>query len=460
MNRILETDLLSLTGAKSLDPLSPPRRTPGQGEAFRFSLTEAGTERSASVAETGSTAETETAATALPAWMIPAEEAPAGTQTPETGLPEEAVAQAPDAGSEASDTVEEELLLAPVPAPAQAVATPAEAPADGGLPLETDAIQTAKAPAEAAGLAPQQPVEEARTGHQTQEPGAESSLVETAGETGIGTGTNADTNANAGERSDSPAGEPRADLELQADIAPEAAAEPSATSPAPAREEAAKSDLAAPGAASASGAAVTGTDHAIHAATTGDTAGRIEAASGTSPALMSASAPAAAPAPAPAAPAQASPFAPPPGQPMVTATPAEMVSIITDTVSGADDPQDRVVVRLDPPELGRVSIDFKIDAQGVQHITVTGETPEAMRHLRAMHFELVQALERQGLTSGDMTFRQETSNGQNGGSGRPQFAGTAPDPASERAELPVRRASPPPRNIQPPRTGGGLNIRL
>ena len=52
MNRILETDLLSLTGAKSLDPLSPPRRTPGQGEAFRFSLTEAGTERSASVAET------------------------------------------------------------------------------------------------------------------------------------------------------------------------------------------------------------------------------------------------------------------------------------------------------------------------------------------------------------------------------------------------------------------------
>ena len=54
---------------------------------------------------------------------------------------------------------------------------------------------------------------------------------------------------------------------------------------------------------------------------------------------------------------------------MLAATPAEVVSIITDNVSGTEDPQDRIVVRLDPPELGRVSIDFKIDAHGVQHIT-------------------------------------------------------------------------------------------
>lgn len=460
MNRTLETDLLSLTGARSLDPLAAPRRAPGQGEAFRFSLTEAGTERPAPVATADSTLETDPATLALPAWMIPAEATPAGAETPETELPEMTAAQAPEADSEVSDSVEEELLLAAVPAPPQAAEAAAEPATEGALPLEADAIQAAKTPAEATELARQQPVEEAQPGHQTQESRAEAPAVEAGGETEVKTGTKADTGTDMGEGSDTSAGETQADLELRADMEPAATAEPSDTSPAPAREDAPKSDLAALDAASTSGAAGTKADHAIHAATTGDTAGRVEGTSGTSPALMSAAAPATAPAPAPAAPAQATTFAPPPGQPMVTASPAEVVSIITDNVSGADDPQDRVVVRLDPPELGRVSIDFKIDAQGVQHITVTGETPEAMRHLRAMHFELVQALERQGLSSGDMTFRQETSNGQQGGSGRPQFAGTAPDPASERADMPVRLASPPPRNIQPPRAGGGLNIRL
>ena len=437
MNRTMETDLLGLTGAKSLDPLSAPRRAPGQGEAFRFSLIEAGTERPAPVAATDSAHETDPA-TALPAWIIPAEDMPAGAEAPGTGLPEIAAAQASEADSEGADSVEEELLLDAVPAPPQ-TAEPA-----------------ARTPADAAEMASQQPVEEAQPGHQAQDSRAEAPAVEAGGETEIKPGTNADM----GDGSDATGGEAQTDLEFQADIEPEATAEPADTSPAPAREDAPKSDLAALDAASASGASGSGTDHAIHGAATGDAAGRVEGTSSTTPAMMSAGAPAAASAPATTAQAQATTFAVPPGQAMVTASPAEVVSIITDTVSGAEDPQDRVVIRLDPPELGRVSIDFKIDAQGVQHITVTGETPEAMRHLRAMHFELVQALERQGLTSGDMTFRQETSNGQNGGSDRPQFAGTGREPANERADMSVRLASPPPRNIQPPRAGGGLNIRL
>ena len=111
-----------------------------------------------------------------------------------------------------------------------------------------------------------------------------------------------------------------------------------------------------------------------------------------------------------------SPTAPAPGTPLpsamtpthslVSATPAQVVEIISDSIAAPEDRKDRIQIQLDPPELGRVSIDFKFDANGLQHVTVTGETPEALRQLRAMHFELVNALERQGLSSQNMSFEQ------------------------------------------------------
>ena len=91
---------------------------------------------------------------------------------------------------------------------------------------------------------------------------------------------------------------------------------------------------------------------------------------------------------------------------LVSATPAQVVEIISDSIAAPEDRKDRIQIQLDPPELGRVSIDFKFDANGLQHVTVTGETPEALRQLRAMHFELVNALERQGLSSQNMSFEQ------------------------------------------------------
>lgn len=96
--------------------------------------------------------------------------------------------------------------------------------------------------------------------------------------------------------------------------------------------------------------------------------------------------------------------------PTLTAPPAEIPAILSQSLSGIDEQKDRIVVQLDPPELGRVSIDFKFDAAGLQNITITGETPEALRQLRQMHFELLQALERQGLSSQNMTFQQSGSN--------------------------------------------------
>jgi flagellar hook-length control protein FliK len=94
---------------------------------------------------------------------------------------------------------------------------------------------------------------------------------------------------------------------------------------------------------------------------------------------------------------------------VVTASPAQIVDIVAES---ADDGQsDRVVVQLDPPELGRVSIDFKFDANGLQHVTITSETPEAMRQLRQMHSELVQSLERHGIGSENLSFQHQQQQG-------------------------------------------------
>lgn len=118
----------------------------------------------------------------------------------------------------------------------------------------------------------------------------------------------------------------------------------------------------------------------------------------------------AAPGPSSAALQTPAPLAMAPAHAVLVASPADVVDIVTRTAS--DGQSDRVVVQLDPPELGRVSIDFKFDAQGLQHVTITSETPEAMRQLRAMHSELVLALERQGLDGQNMTFQHQQQGSQ------------------------------------------------
>ncbi len=89
------------------------------------------------------------------------------------------------------------------------------------------------------------------------------------------------------------------------------------------------------------------------------------------------------------------------------AAPSDLTSVILNAVKNGADPQEQLVVQLDPPELGRVMIDFKFDAQGVQQVTVTSENPEALKRLRELHFELTQALRENGLSDQNMSFRQE-----------------------------------------------------
>jgi flagellar hook-length control protein FliK len=164
---------------------------------------------------------------------------------------------------------------------------------------------------------------------------------------------------------------------------------------------------------------------------------------------------------APSGPATAAPVLAPtgltPAHAMIVAAPAQVVDIVS---SAADDGQsDSIIVQLDPPELGRVSIDFKFDANGLQHVTITGESPEAMRQLRLMHFELIQALERHGIGSSNMTFQQQQQNTQQSPLPNP-FAGEPVKgrPGTAEASVPVV----PPYSLSSPRTlpGGRLDMKL
>jgi flagellar hook-length control protein FliK len=140
--------------------------------------------------------------------------------------------------------------------------------------------------------------------------------------------------------------------------------------------------------------------------------------------------------PSAAAPAiTTSPVAAPmaPTNAMVIASPAAVVDIVSQAAE--DGQSDRIVVQLDPPELGRISIDFKFDAQGLQHVTITSETPEAMRQLRMMHADLVQALERQGIAGQNMTFEHQQQSAQQAPLPNPfarsaAFAGPSDDEAT------------------------------
>jgi flagellar hook-length control protein FliK len=239
--------------------------------------------------------------------------------------------------------------------------------------------------------------------------------------------------------------------EKDLDTAPNAGATPPEAAPAVAAEgasDAASSENGKDDSSDREQARPEPTMLAAAATAVGERAVPVESSSPSAPAALPAAAPVAAsatPAPLPLAPAHA----------MVTAAPAEVVDIVSK--SAEDGQSDRVVIQLDPPELGRVSIDFRFEAGGLQHVTVTGETPEAMRQLRAMHHELVQALEKQGLDAQSMTFQQQHQNPQQQTSAamlRQLQAGRA-----LMAETPAAGTSAP-LPPQPVKANGRLDMRL
>ena len=90
------------------------------------------------------------------------------------------------------------------------------------------------------------------------------------------------------------------------------------------------------------------------------------------------------------------------------ASPNDLTAVVMNAIQNGADPQEQLIVQLDPPELGRIMIDFKFDAQGLQQITVTSENPEALKRLREMHAELTSALQDQGLSGDNLSFQQDS----------------------------------------------------
>ena len=142
---------------------------------------------------------------------------------------------------------------------------------------------------------------------------------------------------------------------------------------------------------------------------------------------------------------------------VLIAAPSQLPDIVARaTRDGGQD--DRITVQLDPPELGRISIDFKFDGQGLQHVTITAESPEAMRQLRQMHFELVQALERNGLSGQDMSFQHQNPQQNEGWGQQVKLGGARPeDPTLTGSGLIIAADNTPNRQNA---SSGRLDIRL
>ncbi len=144
--------------------------------------------------------------------------------------------------------------------------------------------------------------------------------------------------------------------------------------------------------------------------------------------------------PAPAAVSGLTPVAPS----IPVAAPSEINSIILNAVKNGGEPREQLIVQLDPPELGRVAIDFKFDAQGLQQITVTSENPEALRRLRELHFELTEALKDHGLSEQNLSFRQQADD-QSQSSWSQQEHGRSGATFSM-SDAPEKVSAPPPRS--------------
>lgn len=82
----------------------------------------------------------------------------------------------------------------------------------------------------------------------------------------------------------------------------------------------------------------------------------------------------------------------------------QLPEVLTELPMRVRESEDRIHIQLDPPELGRIALDFKFSPNGLQHVSVIAETPEALNALRNMHQQLILALESQGFARETISF--------------------------------------------------------
>jgi len=130
----------------------------------------------------------------------------------------------------------------------------------------------------------------------------------------------------------------------------------------------------------------------------------------------------------------------PPAMTNYVAVPDDIASIISQELS-SDTQNSRIRIQLDPPELGRVSLEFKFDSQGLQHVVITADSAEAIRRIRAFHPDLVATLEQHGLSGSDMTFQEKTPQQQNARNWESSNL-TTPEEEMERSDAPLLNREP------------------
>ena len=77
----------------------------------------------------------------------------------------------------------------------------------------------------------------------------------------------------------------------------------------------------------------------------------------------------------------------------------------------ADGQGNTVEVRLDPPELGRVRIDFSMETADAVKAVLTAERPETLDHLRRHMNDLMEQLKQAGFDAVDLTFSDQGAAG-------------------------------------------------
>lgn len=149
-------------------------------------------------------------------------------------------------------------------------------------------------------------------------------------------------------------------------------------------------------------------------------------------------------APTPAAPAlPAEAFSPPPPRP-IPAPPVRQLAPVCIALTLGPGQAPRLIVALEPEELGRVEIRIERDAEGeAAAVQVTAARPETLALLQRDARELDRALQQAGIPLGEGALRfglsgQDQPGGQGGGGGRPRRGGALPDRGPD---PPVRQAA-------------------
>lgn len=135
------------------------------------------------------------------------------------------------------------------------------------------------------------------------------------------------------------------------------------------------------------------------------------------------------------------------GQPVPAPIANAIVSTVADAILTAKETPKGVVVQLDPPEMGRVYIDFMFDTDNRVNVVVKADNVESYNILRERSQDFLQMLSDNGFGDIDLSFEQQSSNSESSSNDEdPQsyglsYAETAGDTLEASYRTPIYRVN-------------------